>query len=94
MRDIAEAIQEIHARCAGMDELRFEQDSRSVAAVDRNLLIIGEAVKQLPDALRARKPEIELRKIAGLRDVLAHGYFDVDSAILWDAVQNKLPDLD
>jgi uncharacterized protein with HEPN domain len=43
--------------------------------------------------MRAQYPVIEWRKIAGLRDVIAHGYFNLDLQIIWDVVKNKLPDL-
>jgi uncharacterized protein with HEPN domain len=60
-------------------------------AVIRNLEVIGEAAKNIPDEVRAHYPEIEWRKIAGLRDVLAHGYFGLEPETLWDIVRNKVP---
>jgi uncharacterized protein with HEPN domain len=51
-------------------------------------------VKRLPDQIRAARADVEWRKIAGLRDVLAHAYFDVDLDIVWDIVQSKLPTLE
>lgn len=59
----------------------------------RNLEVIGEAVKRLPEQLRARRPDIEWQKIGALRDILIHQYFGVDVEILWDIVQNKLSPL-
>ena len=44
-------------------------------AVIRNLEVIGEAVKNLPDEVKDEKPEVEWREIAGFRDVLVHQYF-------------------
>lgn len=63
------------------------------AAVDWHLLVIGEAAKHVPSQIRERYSAIEWRKIAGLRDVLAHGYFGLDDETLWDAVTNKVPEL-
>ena len=56
----------------------------------RNLEILGEAAKRVPDTLRAEYPEIEWKKIAGLRDILAHAYFGIDNLIVWDVVTNKI----
>jgi uncharacterized protein with HEPN domain len=58
-----------------------------------NLHIIGEAVKKLPGDLRERYPDVAWREIAGLRDVIAHAYFALDSDILWDAVERDVPAL-
>jgi uncharacterized protein with HEPN domain len=63
-------------------------------AVVRNLEIIGEAVKHIPEAVRKNSAEVEWRKIAGLRDILIHEYYGVDAAIIWDIVENKLVALD
>jgi len=63
-------------------------------AVVRNLEVIGEAVKKLPENLRAKHSAVEWKKIAGLRDILIHEYFGLDAEIVWDIVQNKVPVLD
>jgi uncharacterized protein with HEPN domain len=75
------------------DSMEFEQfiaDDRTFDAMIRNLQIIGEAVKNVPADVRDRHPEIEWRKIAGLRDILAHTYFQIENQIIWDVVQNKI----
>ena len=68
----------------------FIADERTFDAVIRNLQIIGEAVKNIPQETRDLAPEIEWRKIAGLRDILAHAYFQIDNEIIWDIIQNKV----
>ena len=68
-------------------------DDRTFDAVVYNLQIIGEAVKNIPKDVRDRYPQIEWRKIAGLRDIVAHAYFSIDDEIIWDVISNKLPDL-
>ncbi|WP_058999960.1 HepT-like ribonuclease domain-containing protein [Leptolyngbya sp. NIES-2104] len=68
------------------DELRYD-------AVIRNLEILGEAAKKVPQDLRNRSPETEWRNIAGLRDIIAHAYFQIRDEIIWDTVQNKIQPL-
>jgi uncharacterized protein with HEPN domain len=93
LADIVEACERITSYVAGMDEAAFRTDRKTFDAVVRNLEIIGEAVKQVPEATRARAPEVEWRRIAGLRDVLIHAYFGVDIAIIWNVVEAKVPTL-
>jgi len=62
-------------------------------AVIRNLEIIGEASKNLPDGIRSSHPAVEWRKVSGLRDILIHTYFSIDNGILWDIVKVKIPAL-
>lgn len=72
---------------------QFLSDDRTFDAIMRNLQIIGEAAKNVPQDIRVYYPEVEWRKIAGLRDILAHAYFSLENEILWDIVQNKIPPL-
>jgi len=62
-------------------------------AVVRNLEIIGEAAKKIPPNVRNRYLQLDWRRIAGLRDVLAHAYFGLDDQTLWNIVQEKVPQL-
>ena len=62
-------------------------------AVIRSLEIIGEATKKLDDEFKNQYPHIEWKKMAGTRDKLIHDYFGVDYDIVWDIIENKLPDL-
>ncbi len=71
----------------------FIADDRTYDAVVRNLEILGEAVKNVPQNLRERSLETEWRNIAGLRDIIAHAYFQVRDEIIWDTVQNKVQPL-
>jgi len=59
----------------------------------RRLEVIGEAVKNLPLDFREKYPNIDWKKIAGLRDVLIHAYFGVSLERIWVIVKDDLPDL-
>jgi uncharacterized protein with HEPN domain len=92
LEDILEAIQKIDSYLHSISFEQFNQDNMRIDAVVRNLEIIGEATKHIPPAMREKYSEMEWRKIAGMRDVMAHGYFAVNLHIVWDVVQNKLPE--
>ncbi|WP_111646655.1 HepT-like ribonuclease domain-containing protein [Paranoxybacillus vitaminiphilus] len=62
-------------------------------AVIKNILVIGEATKNIPNEIRQAHPHIEWRKMAGMRDMMIHGYFSINYRIVWDVVQNKIPKL-
>ncbi len=62
-------------------------------AIARSLEIIGEASKKTDIEFKMSHPHIECGKMAATRDKLIHDYFGVDYDILWDIIQNKLPDL-
>lgn len=88
--DILEAISRIHEYTVELDYESFRQDRKTQDAVIRNLEVIGEAASRLPESIRAAAPDVEWRKIIGLRNILAHEYFGVSLPIVWDVVQNKL----
>ncbi|GGB63405.1 hypothetical protein GCM10011409_45580 [Lentibacillus populi] len=56
-------------------------------------MVIGEATKNIPVEIRKMNPQVEWRKMAGMRDMMIHGYFSINYRIVWDVVQNKIPTL-
>lgn len=93
LEDILEAAEKIDYYVQGITFQQLVADDMRLDAVLRNLEVIGEATKNLPPELREKYPAIDWRKVAGLRDVVIHTYFNINHNIIWDIVQNKLPPL-
>lgn len=91
--DVLEAIANVTQFVGAMTRQEFEADKKTVHAVVRNLEVIGEAVKGVPAGVRGRYPQVPWQRIAGLRDILIHHYFEIEIDIVWDVVQSKLPEL-
>ena len=94
LEDILDATRKITAYTGGLSKAAFLEDEKTIDAVVRNLEVIGEDVKKLPEDLRAQHSAVEWKKIAGLRDILIHEYFGLDTEIVWDIVQKKVAALD
>lgn len=92
LRHIMDAIERIEEYTeAGAEQFTLTPIVQD--AVIRNLEIIGEAVKNLSEGFRHSHPDIEWRRIAGMRDVLIHEYFGVDLQVVWNVVSMRLPTL-
>ncbi len=89
-----DCIQKIQGYTTGIDQDKFLNNSLIQDAVIRNLEIIGEATKQLNQDFRLKYPQIEWKKIAGMRDKLIHDYIGVDLWAIWGVVEKIIPTFD
>lgn len=91
LKHILEAIAKIERYTAEGEEA-FRSDDRTQDAVIRNFEVIGEAVRNLPEQLKAKYAGIPWRRIAGMRDKLIHQYFGVKLDVVWETVVKVLPE--
>ena len=89
--DILLAMAKIDDYTATLSEAEFKQKDIVIDAVLRNLEVIGEAARNIPENLRQQYPHIPWSRIVGLRNVVIHAYFNVDIDIIWQIIQVNLP---
>lgn len=88
-----DATRKVSEYTEGLDAESFWADSMVQDAVLRNLEIIGEAAKRVPDAIRDQASEISWREVCGFRDVIVHDYDAIDLEVVWDVIANEVPGL-
>jgi len=91
LTDILESIEKIEDYAKNVSFEDLSSDEMRKDAIIRNLMVIGEAAKNIPKDIRSKSTEIEWEKISGLRDILIHQYFGTDLDTLWDVIKNNLP---
>jgi uncharacterized protein with HEPN domain len=93
IRHILEAIANIEADTTGYDFERLRLDRRARQLVERNLEILSEASRRLPQELKNPEAHIPWRAIAGIGIVLRHDYHDTYPTVLWDTCKKDLAPL-
>ena len=93
LEDIMEASQKILSYTSGMSFDDFISDDKTIDAVVRNFEIIGEAANRVPEDFKTEHPEIEWRRMTGLRNRIIHEYFGVDYATVWKIKEENIQEL-
>ncbi len=90
MIDAAESVGQF---MAGRQRVDLDRDRMLLFAVVRAIEVIGEAASRVSDETRAANPAIPWSAIVGMRNRLVHGYFDIDTEIVWKTATGELADL-
>ena len=93
VEDILESIEKIENYIGGLEYEEFSKNTMVIDAVIRNLEIIGEASKHVPDDVRDNYPEIPWKRMIGLRNIVIHEYFGVDIEIVWRIITINLQEV-
>jgi len=92
LEDILEAVEKIQRYIKGLTYDTFVKNDMAVDAVIRNLEIIGEASKNLPEDVKDKYPDIPWKRMIGLRNIAVHEYLGVDLSIIWEVITKNLPE--
>ena len=92
IEDMLGAIGEIQNSISDHDNaLSFYEDLESFRAVERNIQIIAEASKHIPEGIKAQYADIQWREIINMRNLVVHEYKNVDYEVVWLVVSDKIP---
>lgn len=91
LEHIFDWIVRIEEYTKGVDYKNFTNNNLVQAGVIRELEIIGEAAKKLSTIFKEKYPDIQWKKIPGMRDKLIHNYFGVDIDAVWNTIENDIP---
>lgn len=100
-RDIQDYLEDILSEIAKIGDFsshtkdinEFKKNQMAYYATVRALEIIGEAIKHIPEEIRTRYPRIPWKKISGMRDILIHAYFGIDTNVVWKTIKENIPEV-
>lgn len=91
LKDILDAIKNIEDFIAGKDYKDLESNMMLKSAIMAQMMILGEAAKNIGDETKERYSDIEWDKASSMRNVLIHEYFGVEWEIVWDTIKKDIP---
>lgn len=91
--DVLECIEHITAYTQDMTQSEFQADQKTIDAVLRNLEIIGEAARHVPETITKKHPDIPWEEMRAIRNIVVHEYFGVNLNIIWHTTQVNLPSI-
>lgn len=93
IHDMLKAIEEATAIATHKDATEFKNDRAAVLAVLACIQILGEASNHIPESIKEKYSEVPWNEIRGMRNRIAHEYFEIDESLVWETCKNDFPDL-
>lgn len=93
IQDILDAVSAVQEYTRGMEFKTFTEDRKTVDAVVRNLIVIGEAAVHVPEDICRKHPQVPWYEMRGMRNFVVHEYLRASDAVIWDTVHVDLPPL-
>jgi uncharacterized protein with HEPN domain len=93
LQDLKDYTERILEDMRDLSEERFMRDQLTQDAMLRRIEVIGEIAKRFPVVYKERYPNTEWRKVAGVRDRIAHDYDGIDLKIVWNIIVKEIPKL-
>ena len=93
IQDIINSIESINQFMFGITFKQFIKDDKTISAVVRKFEIMGEAAKKIPSEIQEKNSHIPWREICRMRDKLIHHYAEVNLVLLYETIENRLPQL-
>jgi uncharacterized protein with HEPN domain len=94
LEDMIDAAEKVSRYTQDMADLNaFSANEVIVDAVLRNVQIIGEAARHVPDAIQAHYPDVDWSGMRGMRNILVHNYGRIELQVVWGVVQTRVPPL-
>ena len=91
IQDILQAMNNIEEYIGNASFEDFKKNRMAVDAVIRNLEVIGEASKNIPEEIRNKYSQVPWKKMIGLRNLVSHEYFGIDYENIWEIVKKNIP---
>ena len=90
IQDILDAVSAVQEYTRGMEFKTFTEDRKTVDAVVRNLIVIGEAAVHVPEDICRKHPQVPWYEMRGMRNFVVHEYFKASDTVIWDTVHVDL----
>ena len=91
IHDLLETMSRLQAKVAGKSFVEFEADWELRFIVERAIEVISEATRRLPADVKALRPEIRWKSVAGIGNVLRHEYHTISNKVIWDVIHEEIP---